>query len=62
MKIRLVGAEMFLADRRTDGQTDTAKVIVAFRNLTNAPQKCTLQYALFCFFFLKLHYSVKLNV
>jgi hypothetical protein len=33
MKIRSVGAELFHEDRRTDGQTDMAKLIVAFRNL-----------------------------
>jgi hypothetical protein len=40
MKIRLVGAEMFHADGRTDGQTtDMTKLIVAFRNFANAPNK-----------------------
>jgi hypothetical protein len=34
MKIRAVGAELFLADRRTD-----MKLIVAFRNFANAPKK-----------------------
>jgi len=32
MKIRVVGAELFRADGRTDGQTDTTKLMVAFRN------------------------------
>jgi hypothetical protein len=36
MKIRPVGAEMFHADIRIDGQTDTTKVTVAFRNFANA--------------------------
>jgi hypothetical protein len=40
MKIRPVGAELFHADRqtegRTDGQTDVMKLIVAFRNFANA--------------------------
>jgi len=36
MKIRLVGAELFHADGRTDGQTDMTKIIVAFRNFANA--------------------------
>jgi len=40
MKIRLVGAELFHADGRTDGQTtDTTKLIVAFRNFANALKK-----------------------
>jgi hypothetical protein len=38
MKIRLVGAELFHADRRTDVQTDTTKLTVAFRNFANAPK------------------------
>ena len=33
MKIRAVGAELFHADKRTDGQTDMAK----FCNFANAP-------------------------
>jgi carbamoylphosphate synthase large subunit len=37
MKIRLVEAEFFQADRQTDGQTDNmTKLIVAFRNFGNA--------------------------
>ena len=32
MKIRPVGAELFHAYRRGDGQTDMTKLIVAFRN------------------------------
>jgi hypothetical protein len=35
MKIRLVGAELIRADRRTD----TTKLIVAFRNFANTPKK-----------------------
>jgi len=35
MKIRLVEAELFHADRRTD----MTKLIVAFRNSANAPKK-----------------------
>ena len=30
---------MFLADRRTDGQTDMTKLIVTFRNFPKAPNK-----------------------
>ena len=32
MKIRAVGAGLFRADGWTDGQMDTTKLIVAFRN------------------------------
>ena len=37
MKIRLVGAELFHADRRTGRQTDMMKLIVALRNIAKAP-------------------------
>ena len=35
MKIRPVGAEVF----HTGGQTDMTKLMIAFRNFANAPQK-----------------------
>ena len=42
MKILLVGAELFHADKQVDGQTDRqtdmTKLIVAFRNFANAPK------------------------
>jgi hypothetical protein len=38
MKIRPVGAELFHAGGRTDGQTDVTKLTVAFRNFANAPK------------------------
>jgi hypothetical protein len=38
MKIPLVGADLFHADRQTDGRTDMTKPVVAFRNFTNAPK------------------------
>jgi len=38
MKIRPVGAELFLAD----GRTDMTKLKVAFRNFANAPQNSNL--------------------
>ena len=38
MKIRPVGAELFHADVRTEGQTDMTKLIFALRNFTNAPK------------------------
>ena len=39
MKIHPVGAELFHAERRTDGRTDMTKLIVVFRNFANAPKK-----------------------
>jgi hypothetical protein len=41
MKIRPVGAELFHKDRRKDRQIDMAKLIIAFRNFANAPNKWT---------------------
>jgi len=38
MKIRPVGAELFSADRQTDGHTDTTMLIFALRNFANAPK------------------------
>jgi hypothetical protein len=38
-KIRLVGAELFHAD----GRTDITKLIVAFRNFVNAPKKISFE-------------------
>ena len=38
MKIRPVGAELFHADRGTDGRTGMRKLKVAFRNFVNAPK------------------------
>ena len=38
MKIR-VGAKMFHADKRADGQTDMTKLIVDFRNFAIALQR-----------------------
>jgi len=37
VKIRPVGAELFHAGGQTYRQTDRMKLIVAFRNFTNAP-------------------------
>ena len=39
MKILPVEAQLFHADRRTDGQTDMMKLIVAFRSFAKAPKK-----------------------
>jgi hypothetical protein len=39
MKIRPVGAELFHEDRRTDGRTDMTKLVVAFCNFANTPNK-----------------------
>ena len=38
MEIHPVGAELFHAEGQTKGQTDMAKLIVAFRNIANAPK------------------------
>jgi hypothetical protein len=38
MKIRAMEAELFHAKRRMDRQTDSTKLIVAFRNFVNAPK------------------------
>jgi len=38
MKIRPVGAELFVAGGRTDGQTDMIKLTAAFRNFAKAPR------------------------
>jgi len=38
MKIRPVGAELFHADGRTEGQTGVTKLIFALSNFTNAPK------------------------
>jgi len=37
MKTHPVGAELFHADRQTDGQTDTLKLIVTFCNFMKVP-------------------------
>jgi hypothetical protein len=39
MQIRLMGAKLFHADRKTHGQTDMTWLIVDFRNFANAPEK-----------------------
>jgi len=38
MKIGPVGAELFHADRQTDGQTDMTKLIVTSRYFAKAPK------------------------
>jgi hypothetical protein len=44
-KIRLVGAELFNADRRTDRQTDMTMIIVVSRNSANAPNNALSSYS-----------------
>jgi len=39
MKITPVGDELFQADGRTDGQTDTTKLLVAFGNFVHNKKK-----------------------
>jgi hypothetical protein len=41
MKIRPAEAELFHADRQTDGQMDMTELIIAFRNFASAPKKGT---------------------
>jgi hypothetical protein len=41
-KIRSVRAEFLLADRRTDRETNMAKLVVDFRNFANAPKNALL--------------------
>jgi len=41
MKILPAGAELLHADGRMDRQTDTTKLIVAFRNFAKAPKGLT---------------------
>jgi len=38
MKIRLLEAELFDADRQTDGQTSMTKLTVAFYSFVKAPK------------------------
>jgi len=38
MKIGPVRGELFYADEWADGQTDIMKLIVAFKNFSNAPK------------------------
>jgi len=47
MKIRSVGGELFLTDRRMDGRTDMTKLVVAFRNFANAPIKGTRSFIVY---------------
>jgi hypothetical protein len=44
MKIRPVGAELFYADRRTEGRTEMTKLIVAFRNFAKAPKNSSEEF------------------
>ena len=51
MEIRPMGAELFHADRRTYGQTDMTKLIVAlffFCNFSNAPKNYKFSLHLLC--------------
>ena len=51
MKIRPVGAELFHAGGRTDGQTDMTKIVVAFRSFANVHrQEARFQnrYVIYC--------------
>ena len=50
MKIRPVGAELFLTDGRTDRQTDMPKSIFVFRNNANAPKNKSDRNFKICFY------------
>ena len=39
MKVRLLGTEVFHADREKDRRADMTQLIVAFRNFANAPNR-----------------------
>jgi hypothetical protein len=43
VKIRPMGAELFHADRRTDGRTDMTKLIVAFHSFASRPKMVYFQ-------------------
>jgi len=44
MKVHPVSPGLFQADGRTDGETDTTKLVFSFRNFVNASEKGYLQY------------------
>jgi len=46
MYIRPVEADFLHADRRTEGWTETTKLIVVFRNFANAPKTLLIYLAL----------------
>jgi hypothetical protein len=43
LKIRPLGAKVYLADGRTDGRTAMTKLIVAFRKFANAPNNTSTE-------------------
>ena len=50
MKIRPIGAELFLAARQTDVQPDMTKLIVALRSSVDTPTNCILLTQCICLF------------
>ena len=48
MKIRLVGVELFHADRQMDGRINILKLIAAFRNFVKAPELPSTQLNIYC--------------
>ena len=52
-------AELFHADKRADGQTDKTKLIVAFRNLANAPETTILR--ILCYSDIYLNQMIQQN-
>jgi len=53
MKIRPVGAELFQAEKRTNGRTGSTKLIITFRNFVNAAKIVTAQNLTFSFCLLR---------
>jgi len=41
-----MGAELFHADRRTDGWIDMTRLLVAFRNFANTPKRVKVKFTL----------------
>jgi len=41
-----MGAELFHADRRTDGWIDMTRLLVSFRNFANTPKRVKVKFTL----------------
>jgi hypothetical protein len=48
VKIRILGAELFHANRQKNGRTDMSRLIITFRNFANAPKNVSLAVAHQC--------------
>ena len=58
VKIRPVKVELFHADRQADRRIDMTKLIVAFRNFSNAPKNIRLQNSFICYYVFSLSYLI----